>query len=522
MKRKKIFLITLDQLVIVLSFLFFVWLKPGSISKYLPDNIVPFLLYLFTGFQISIYLKKFNTEGKDKYLDHIWPILKTNFATIGMASLVIYAIHFFSFSRMIVLGTILASIVSEIIVFTLFYLYETAGFDFPDIVNKDELYKAHAVAADKTSVASLDEFDVIEKIRVKSREKYSAYGAFNYKLILDERGEKVAQYFERFIDYNDRRNIFSETDSSFNIVKLPDHYFKNLINIEILNNIRRINRFFETVNSKLPKDGLFIGCLETKEIRKKRILKNGWPIFNRIHYFFDYFIKRVWPKLPALKKIYFFITKGRGRVISKAETIGRLYSCGFKLINYATINGYFYFVTYKNAKPAYDYNASYGPIFKMRRIGKNGKEIHVFKFRTMYPYSEYIQEYIYNKHKLQPGGKIRHDFRVTTLGRFMRRFWIDELPMLINWVIGDLKLVGVRPLSKHYLELYDEDIRQKRLKNKPGLIPPFYADMPRTLDEVMESEKRYLDAYEKHHFKTDVRYFFIAWFNIVFRQARSK
>jgi len=522
MNRKTTFLIFLDQLVIVLSFLFFVWIKPGTIAKYLPENIFPFLLYLVTAFLISLYFRKFQIQGKTKYLDNVWPIFATNFVTIGLASVVIFAFHLFSFSRMIVLGTLISSTVLEIIVFTSFYLYETASFDVPNDVDKDIDYKINAVQPDQSTFTTIEELDVVEKIRIKPREKYSAHGTFNFNLIFDERGEKVAHFFERFIDYNDRRNIFLETDSRFNIVKLPDHYFKNLINIEILNNIRRINKFFETVNSKLPKDGLFIGCLETKELRKKRILKGGWPILNRIHYFFDYFIKRVWPKLPALKKVYFFITKGRGRVISKAETIGRLYSCGFKLVNYANINGYFYFVTYKNTKPAYDYNASYGPIFKMRRVGKNGKEIHVYKFRTMYPYSEYIQEYIYDKHKLQDGGKIRHDFRVTTLGRFMRKFWIDELPMLINWITGDLKLVGVRPLSNHFLELYTEDIRQLRLKNKPGLIPPFYADMPVTLEDVMESERKYLEAYENHPFRTDLQYFIKAWINIIFRHARSK
>ncbi len=104
---------------------------------------------------------------------------------------------------------------------------------------------------------------------------------------------------------------------------------------------------------------------------------------------------------------------------------------------------------------------------------------------------------------------------------FFRKFWLDEIPMLINILKGDMKLVGVRPLSEHYFSLYTKELQLKRIKTKPGLIPPFYADMPKTIGEIMESEMRYLEAYEKHPFKTDITYFFKAFYNIIFGGARS-
>ncbi|MCK5765126.1 MAG: sugar transferase, partial [Bacteroidales bacterium] len=156
------------------------------------------------------------------------------------------------------------------------------------------------------------------------------------------------------------------------------------------------------------------------------------------------------------------------------------------------------------------------------RIGKNGKTIYVYKMRTMHPYSEYLQEYVYAQSQLQEGGKFKNDFRVHTAGKIMRKFWIDELPMLFNLLKGDLKIVGVRPLSQHYFDLYYEELREKRIKIKPGLVPPFYTDMPKTLEEIQESELRYLDAYDKRPFLTDMRYFWKAMYNIVFRKARSK
>ncbi len=103
----------------------------------------------------------------------------------------------------------------------------------------------------------------------------------------------------------------------------------------------------------------------------------------------------------------------------------------------------------------------------------------------------------------------------------MRRFWLDELPMLYNWLKGDLQLVGVRPLSNQYLSLYTEELRELRAKVKPGLIPPYYADMPTTLEEIMASEVRYIRAYLARPARTQVTYFFKCFVNIAFRHARS-
>lgn len=93
--------------------------------------------------------------------------------------------------------------------------------------------------------------------------------------------------------------------------------------------------------------------------------------------------------------------------------------------------------------------------------------------------------------------------------------------MLYNWLKGDLKIVGVRPLSSHYLSLYDEDLRRMRQKTKPGLLPPFYMDLPATFTEICASERRYLEAYFKNPVITDLRYFFGSLFNIFIKRARS-
>jgi lipopolysaccharide/colanic/teichoic acid biosynthesis glycosyltransferase len=227
------------------------------------------------------------------------------------------------------------------------------------------------------------------------------------------------------------------------------------------------------------------------------------------------------PKLPVSKRLYFMITRGRNRSLSKAELFGRLYSCGFEVIADKLINEQQYFTARKIQDPAFDYRPTYGAMIRLKRIGKNGKIIYVYKMRTMHPYSEYLQQYVYDHSNLKEGGKFNNDFRVTTLGKFMRRFWIDEWPMVLNLLRGDLKLVGVRPLSRHYFDLYDDALKDKRIQAKPGLIPPFYADMPKTLDEIQDSENRYLDAHAQKPFATDFKYFWKAIYNIIFKKARS-
>lgn len=341
------------------------------------------------------------------------------------------------------------------------------------------------------------------------------------ELIIRESSEKVYEYISRFTDVDDRTNLFVSTTSKFNIENQPANQFKTITNLKRINDIRWINKFFEAVNSKLPIDGIFISCVETYTLRKRRILRKYPPVLNYIYYFFDWTLKRLFPKVFILKKIYFFLTKGLNRVLSKAETFGRLYSCGFEVEEEIFLDSLLFFVARKVKEPAFDYHPTYGPLVRLKRYGKNGKVIKVYKMRTMHAYSEYLQDYIFEKNALQEGGKFKNDFRVSTVGKVMRKFWLDELPMLFNLLKGDLKLFGVRPLSQQYFDLYDEDLKKKRLEYRPGLVPPFYVDLPKTLDEIMESERRYLEAYDKHPFLTDWKYFWKAFHNIVFKRARS-
>jgi lipopolysaccharide/colanic/teichoic acid biosynthesis glycosyltransferase len=235
----------------------------------------------------------------------------------------------------------------------------------------------------------------------------------------------------------------------------------------------------------------------------------------------DFVLRRILPKLPVFKKVYFFMTRGKNRVISKAETLGRLSFCGFRVVATKEIDNSLYFIVQCDKNPSLVKNPSYGPIIKLKRIGLNGEPVYIRKLRTMHPYSEFLQEYVYKENNLDENGKFKNDFRVTEWGKVLRRFWLDELPQLINFIQGDLALVGVRALSEHYFSLYPDDLKKLRVKFKPGLFPPYYADLPKNFKEIIESERNYLAQKMKQPFVTDVKYFTKAVFNILFKNARS-
>lgn len=295
-----------------------------------------------------------------------------------------------------------------------------------------------------------------------------------------------------------------------------------LVNLYRMNDVRFVNKHLEKVNQNLNKDATLVGCFETFTARRARIKYYQIPFFKHFFLLFEFLFLRVFPKVKGLNKVYFYFTKGKNRLLSKAEMLGRLVCCGFEIIEYRQINGLSYFIAKKRKMPSYDLKPSYGAVFAMPRIGKNGKIIRVYKFRTMHPYSEYLHDYVLKMNGYAKSGKPAADFRLTPWGRMLRKYWLDELPQLFNILKGDMKLVGVRPVSQRYFQDIDEELRQLRSSQKPGCIPPYVAlNRMSDLKNVQDSEKEYLKEKLRNPHFTDTKYFFKAIFNIVIRKKRS-
>ncbi len=112
-----------------------------------------------------------------------------------------------------------------------------------------------------------------------------------------------------------------------------------------------------------------------------------------------------------------------------------------------------------------------GPlIYRQIRVGLNGKHFNFYKFRSMYIDSEERRKKLEEQNESADGVifKMKNDPRVTRCGRFIRRYSIDELPQIVNVLLGDMSLVGPRPPLPREVDLYSLDDR-KRLQIQPGL-----------------------------------------------------
>lgn len=153
---------------------------------------------------------------------------------------------------------------------------------------------------------------------------------------------------------------------------------------------------------------------------------------------------------------------------------------------------------------------SVGPVFyKQIRVGKNNKDFYLFKFRSMRVGSD-------KKGLITVGG---HDSRVTKSGYYIRKYKLDELPQLINVVIGDMSLVGPRPEVRKYVDMYTEEQLQV-LEVRPGITDMAsicYRNENELLAQADEPEQFYIDVVmpdklrinleyvKKHNFLYDVK-----------------
>lgn len=156
---------------------------------------------------------------------------------------------------------------------------------------------------------------------------------------------------------------------------------------------------------------------------------------------------------------------------------------------------------------------SVGPVFyKQIRVGQNGKDFGLFKFRSMVVDAD-------KKGLITVGGR---DPRITRSGYFIRKYKLDELPQLINVLVGDMSLVGPRPEVKKYVELYTDE-QQKVLSVKPGITDYAsieYMDENEILGKSTDPEKTYIEEIMPEKIKYNMKYIknrsLIEYFKIIF------
>lgn len=150
-------------------------------------------------------------------------------------------------------------------------------------------------------------------------------------------------------------------------------------------------------------------------------------------------------------------------------------------------------------------------IFAQDRVGENGKLFKMYKFRSMVNNAEDLKDKLNGKNEMVgPVFKIKNDPRVTSVGKFIRRTSIDELPQLFNVLFGEMSLVGPRPNLPKEVIKFTEYHKQKLLV-KPGLTC-YWQVMGRNkigFDEWMELDIKYI---KERNLWIDIKLIIITFF----------
>ena len=155
---------------------------------------------------------------------------------------------------------------------------------------------------------------------------------------------------------------------------------------------------------------------------------------------------------------------------------------------------------------------SKGPlIFSQKRVGLNGREFKMYKLRSMVCNAEELKEKLAEQNEMSgPMFKIKDDPRITKIGKFIRKTSIDELPQLINVLIGDMSLVGPRPSLPNEVKEF-EPWMLKRLEVKPG-ITCYWQVMGRNAIDFENWMKLDIKYVNERNFWLDIKLIFRTFF----------
>lgn len=132
------------------------------------------------------------------------------------------------------------------------------------------------------------------------------------------------------------------------------------------------------------------------------------------------------------------------------------------------------------------------------RVGRNGKDFYVYKFRSMRVGSD-------KQGLITVGGR---DPRITRIGYFIRKYKLDELPQLFNVLKGDMSLVGPRPEVRKYVDLYTDEQR-KVLSVRPGITDYAsieYVDENMILGQAEDADKAYVEQIMPDKIRYNMKY----------------
>jgi hypothetical protein len=299
-----------DILLIALSFLIVVAVSPVSVSVFFQQyfNFVPYYTvgWLLASFFFKRYIGKISANYQTNILKFLWNVLTVQTLIVVL-----------SFTPLVSISSLKMSISFSTLLFSFGSIFYIIHYSIKSATEYKDFIEIEKYEPEETKIVIEKLDDASFQILVDSIKEYSSEKAFNF--------------IARHIDFSIKNNLITFSANYYDIKSKPKDRYVSVVAFNKLNNVRGINKLFSIVNQKLPMEGTFTCCFEQRSTRKKRIYDKYPRGINHIVYFFDYLTKRVIPKIFSLDKVYYDITKGKDRVLSKTEVLGRLVYCGYMI-----------------------------------------------------------------------------------------------------------------------------------------------------------------------------------------------
>ena len=447
----------------------------GINNEYLIDMV---LIVVFW-FLVNRLTLRYNKSSSNGFLEYLNPNIKGIIIFISFLMMV-YKLQFISLNLSDFLEFYLPLELSTLLLFYILTKYFIHNESVSNVLENGIIFKeiSEDIKIDTDKIIKTE--TLLNGKKEKALETLHSYSEINYRL----------SSFDQSVNYGELQHI--------------------LIYDNLINNVKNIDTLLMRLYENLMNGGIVITFYQKLESRYS----------GKISYL-DYFFHGIFPTLPFLKNIYKFLSRGKNRILSTSEMWGRLHRAGFSVEKEICLKDCFMLISKKQYKPIFDVKPSYSPLITLDRVSLGGSLITIHKIRSMYPYSEFNQKKLFELNSLDSSGKFNDDFRITPFGNFIRKFWIDEIPQFIDWLRGDIKIVGIRAMSQQYFSLYPVRYQKKYFKVKPGFVSPIFDDKDTKFVDIVNTEEKYLDYYLERPLLTDIQYFFLTIFGILRGQRSS-
>jgi len=309
--------------------------KRGSLE--LPPEYEKVLLIVYgLWFVASLITGKFNKNNLQDYNQAITSCFKAFILMAFTMSVLFFAFRLFYYSRGQIFGTFLLLFVAEAIFYYFYVSIREGGDAAKDIESVDELKTFM-----KQEDLSLESDSLITKSPSFSPVKEKLYD------VLDFFNPWLYDFVNSSIDLlkiKRARTAILSTEDIVDVEKIDNNSLRLFLNLHKTNDVRWLNKYFLEIYRKLKTGGYFVGNAETIALHKKLFFSKYPKYIAEGLYVLDFIYRRFFPKIHVMNKIYFAMTKGRNRIISRAEVLGRLHFCGFKVVEEDNNDNKLYFI----------------------------------------------------------------------------------------------------------------------------------------------------------------------------------